>query len=32
MASHSGVLAWRVPALACRVTVHRVAKNQTGLK
>ena len=36
MATHSSVLAWRVPrrivAGAWRTTVHRVTKSQTGLK
>ena len=33
MASHAGILAWRIPPpLACKAIVHRVAKSQTGLK
>ena len=34
MATHSGVLAWRIPMDrgAWRATVHRVAKNWTRLK
>ena len=36
MATHSSVLAWRIPrrivAGAWRTTVHRVTKSQTGLK
>ena len=34
MATHSSTLAWRIPMVrgAWQATVHRVAKNRTGLK